>query len=226
MKKSLFYNGIKLEASALSAETQSWLEWYNSLSPDMQKCVNNQPLDLLGVLAYQIHDAGQKESFNPGYWNTQLNIYRANCYAYSMDIVCSAQNVKLQPGSYAAASARNDNTVANNAYLNLLADIQQGGFGTVTAVTPIGTPPALPLAQNQSCVALVVAVFKDYHWYIQHTDGTWSHKRGLTDAINCDANDNFIDANNPPATCGRMYTDPQGNILDYRDFVGYYIVTH
>lgn len=52
----------------------------------------------------------------------------------------------------------------------------------------------------------------DYHWYRQNSDGTWSHKPGLTHIRNIDE-DNRIIYN--PETCNRG---------KYTRFLGFYII--
>lgn len=54
----------------------------------------------------------------------------------------------------------------------------------------------------------------DYHWYIQHEDSKWSHKRGLTDAYVVDNSGNNI---YDPQICNRDYGQ-----YNYSYFVGYY----
>lgn len=65
----------------------------------------------------------------------------------------------------------------------------------------------------------------DYHWYIQHEDGKWSHKRGLTEVTVFDNNQKII---YNPETCNRDYgfsVDYFYDTIDetnYRYFAGYY----
>ncbi len=54
----------------------------------------------------------------------------------------------------------------------------------------------------------------DYHFYIEHDDGYWSHKRGLTDTQIVDSNGLLIQ---DPQTAGRSY-----GALNYDCFVGYF----
>ena len=54
----------------------------------------------------------------------------------------------------------------------------------------------------------------DYHWYIQHEDGKWSHKRGLSDAYVVDSSGNTI---YNPQTCNRNYGE-----INYSYFAGFY----
>ena len=66
-------------------------------------------------------------------------------------------------------------------------------------------------------VALVVHEEKDYHWYRQNPDGTWSHKRGQGKVTNLDASYNLI---YDPETCDR-----NDGRYDYSIFCGYFQVS-
>ena len=65
-------------------------------------------------------------------------------------------------------------------------------------------------------VALVVAPNRDYHWYRQNYDGTWSHKPGGDLVINFDGNNEVI---LNPETCNRRIHN-----IYYSTFVGFYQV--
>jgi hypothetical protein len=65
-------------------------------------------------------------------------------------------------------------------------------------------------------VALVVDPNRDYHWYRQNPDGSWSHKRGHTAVTNVDAS-------------GRLIWDPEAanrnyGSYNYSAFGGYFCV--
>ena len=112
---TLYYQGVAIEQKELSEDTLEWLDWYNSLSPDEQDCINYEPLDLQKMIVNP-EDITVSEPeldeldiddivpftlgapiYNPSWWNNRNRIKRANCYTYSMDII---QNFvgKLQPG--------------------------------------------------------------------------------------------------------------------------------
>ena len=63
----------------------------------------------------------------------------------------------------------------------------------------------------------MIAPNKDYHWYIQNSDGSWSHKRGSTQVTNVDASGKRI---YNPKYCNRNYGS-----LNYSTFCGYFMVT-
>ena len=111
----MYYQGVAIEQKELSEDTLEWLGWYNSLSPDEQDCINYEPLDLQKMIVNP-EDITVSEPeldeldiddivpfrlgapvYNPSWWNNSNRIKKANCYAYSMDLI---QNFvgKLQPG--------------------------------------------------------------------------------------------------------------------------------
>ncbi len=57
----------------------------------------------------------------------------------------------------------------------------------------------------------------DYHWYRQNSDGTWSHKPGLSDVTNLDYDNKLIF---DPQYCNRKLSDE----INYNYFVGYYAI--
>ena len=70
-------------------------------------------------------------------------------------------------------------------------------------------------------VALMIGDKGDYHWVRQNYDGTWSHKRGITEVTNLDASGNVIyDPNKADFNYGDQ--NPSG---DNYKIVGYYAIT-
>lgn len=114
---TLYYQGVAVEQKELSEDTLEWLDWYNSLSLDEQDSINYEPVDLQKLIVnsedimvsepepeldeLDIDDivlfALGAPVYNPSWWNNSNRIKKANCYAYSMDLI---QNFvgKLQPG--------------------------------------------------------------------------------------------------------------------------------
>jgi len=59
---------------------------------------------------------------------------------------------------------------------------------------------------------------RDYHWYRQDSDGTWSHKRGPTEVTNLDAPVTRNAKGKPitdPSKCNRTY--PEDNLNYSKD---------
>lgn len=102
---TLYYQGVAIEQKELSEDTLEWLGWYNSLSPDEQDCINYEPLDLQKMIVnpedITISEPELDELdiddivpfrlgapvYNPSWWNNSNRIKKANCYAYSMDLI-------------------------------------------------------------------------------------------------------------------------------------------
>jgi hypothetical protein len=72
------------------------------------------------------------------------------------------------------------------------------------------------IPQDGRKIALVVHPFKDYHFYRQDTDGTWSHKLATKPVTNLDCEGNLIF---DPKKAARNYKD-----ANYEDFAGYFIL--
>lgn len=80
-------------------------------------------------------------------------------------------------------------------------------------------------------IAIALDGGRDYHFYRQNPDGTWSHKLGRKGEVqNVDASGNII---YDPETCDRNYipppnsgvADPFEDGRDYKTFVGFYDIS-
>ena len=84
-------------------------------------------------------------------------------------------------------------------------------------------PNIYKIGENQKCIpshykgALVVAPGRDYHYYRQNDDNTWTHKPGYKPSTNLDSKNNFIFN---PRKANRDY----GGTLNYKNFCGYLCV--
>lgn len=231
------YNGKLYDTSVLSEDTIEWLEWYNSLSLDLQEMVSNEPAELTSVGSDEmvsrlvinntyLNGIGsisiQKipddfpplfryaPAYNPSYWNAAENIKHANCYAYCLNYRTKNEG-KLQPGDLAG---KRFTSLTKNAIIKAAkADAPYLEY-KITATTKTAVP-----RKNQYKIALVIAPNADYHWYIQNRDGYWSHKRGFEKISNLDASGKKIQ---DPQNCDRKY----GNRLDYSVFCGYFMVQY
>lgn len=125
--------------------------------------------------------------------------YRMNCYGYAIHVYSlagtEASPYKQQPGEFARD---------NETYLSLLLDMEDAIYGSsvtstslldfmedkifddfdslntysgaewsITSTTRTSTVPA-----GYRKIALTVGIGHDYHFYLRHSDGTWSHKPG------------------------------------------------
>jgi len=102
--------------------------------------------------------------FDPAPWNDGGRTQRGNnCYAYATD---QATGTFPQPGRGSGH--------AITGYADLSCDtISKLATYDGLVATSCDVPPA-----SGWKVALVVAPGRDYHWYREHDDGTWSHKPG------------------------------------------------
>jgi len=69
-------------------------------------------------------------------------------------------------------------------------------------------------------IALIVGNF-DYHWLRQNPEGSWSHKRGLTEVINYDAKGQVI---YDPSTANFNYSEIEEYGENYH-FITFIIIT-
>lgn len=171
--------------------------------------------------------------YEPNNWNekvissflwktTHLKDY-TNCYSYAVNAQKNPTTNSfdtMQPGQASKNSFSESDLTNTQKMLNIIKeDASVLGFG----FTPIG--------KNEVCstgsykIAFVLdnqmnyndKYRYDYHWYRQNSDGSWSHKPGLTNVTNLDAsNDTIMD----PEMCDRNY----GQGLNYNLFVGFFVV--
>lgn len=162
---------------------------------------------------------GGEHPYNPDYWNHPNNIFRANCYAYALNIFSDDTNDRhagyifepgYKTGSYrliASAPYKVDTMIAA-----VEADMQKLGR-TIRSATYKEKP-----GRNEYKVAFVLMADEGlFHWYRQDSNGYWSHKLGLTKVYNTDASGNLI---TDPQTCDRKYPS-----VNYNVWGGYYIIS-
>lgn len=129
---------------------------------------------------------------------TDLIQYRMNCYGYAFcyllngnATVTASGGYKQQPGEFASTSNK-ANTVNNivvgnptasmaNVVSNMRLDASRLGF-TLTEYSTSSSTVA-QYGDSSRLIAVVTGV-SDYHFYMQHNDGTWSHKPGSKAIIN------------------------------------------
>jgi hypothetical protein len=158
--------------------------------------------------------------YEPQKWNDGGTIQKTtNCYAYAMNLQRNPINGKmfprrgeggfaLQPGDLAGINTNPHLMTTNGDYVSKLATKDAESSGRTFKSIGKNEKPA----EGNWKVALVLAPGRDYHWYRQNEDGTWSHKPGETPVTNLDASNNII-------------TDPEkANRGVYTQFVGYYEV--
>lgn len=116
-------------------------------------------------------------------------ISRLNCYAYAFGFIEGyhiSTDGKQQPGLFAADSDRdlikslgvhnNMPELMNNFVYNMNLDASNLGY-TITEYISSGDTVE-QFGSDSRLIALVIDNSSRYHFYMQHNDGTWSHKNG------------------------------------------------
>lgn len=133
--------------------------------------------------------------------------YRLNCYGYALQtflsyqwsvVVDSSGGYKQQPGSFASSSQRskvkpfvrnNPSQLMSNMVYNMQLDSYRIGY-TITEYTP--TSSTIPQAPSGKRLIALVTGNTDYHYYMQLSDGTWSHKPGSDFVTNRTINNSSV----------------------------------
>ena len=115
-----------------------------------------------------------------------------NCYGYALCNILTGSTIyseyggyKQQPGEFAQTADKGktvDNIVLynpaasmSNIISNMKLDATRLGY-TITEYIP-SSSTVTQFGSSSRLIALVTGA-KDYHFYMQHNDGTWSHKPG------------------------------------------------
>ncbi len=128
-------------------------------------------------------------TFNDFSGNTYSRKYRSNCYAYSVGFLLDGAyhyvrnnhtGFILEPGSFSHVQAPYNGNL-NDYYNNCKSDLETLGYSVSEYISYNST-----VAQYGSENRLIAVVDRPgtYHFYMQHNDGTWSHKLGINDVIN------------------------------------------
>jgi hypothetical protein len=162
-------------------------------------------------------EAKNRNHYNPTFWNDKGAVqYTTNCYAYALNISTLPVEVfrmtggLLHPGSLAGKDLNFYDLEPSQIVEYAKLDAKALGGLFIEATSGMQCP------KDAWRVALVCSSEGDYHWYREHKDGTWSHKRGRTDVTNKDAVNKII---KDPKICDRHY-----GIIRYNQFVGYFYV--
>ena len=146
--------------------------------------------------------SGSELEYNPDLWSNSRVMYRCDCYSYAF-------NCQVMPGTnslYEMSPGRGFdvtkdhfnkiNSTMGSVVNAVIQDSESMGFMFVE------------IDKHTRCVsgtykvALVVDNGKDYHWYRQNPDGTWSHKMG-SGPVNCLDSESHIIYD--PEKCCRSY---------------------
>jgi len=124
--------------------------------------------------------------------------YRMNCYGYAYRHILYYEDYsryysryyKQQPGEFCTTSYKPQSTciISNDpvenmdmVVYNMKLDARRFGY-SMTEYIPTGST-VNQYGANSRLIAVVTGV-DDYHFYMQHNDGTWSHKPGSTEVRN------------------------------------------
>lgn len=171
-------------------------QYYSKYDPDKYN-TNEEPFNGINVYSYLIK-------------------YRMNCYGYAFGFIVhedgpyhstiDGTGYKQQPGEFAFLSEKNhikNNTPTDNPskqmnYIseNIIYDAARLGY-SVQEYTPIVQNQIAQYGTTSRLVALVNTLdASDFHFYMQHNDGTWSHKPGEEDVTNKSITSNTLLTNN------------------------------
>ncbi len=176
---------------------------------------NDSTYDDEWVLHRILPMSGAEASYSPNNWIDfgDVGMYgKPNCYSYALNAqVYPGTNIvwNMQPGAAAGYSSL---TLSELTADNVLRYVEADMAALNITFTRIDKDDICEAGTYR--VALVVAPYKDYHWYRQDSNGLWSHKRGQTTPTNVDASGNLI---SDPKTADRNYSG-----CNYSQFVGYF----
>lgn len=134
---------------------------------------------------------------------TYIAQYRMNCYAYAFGFLYNgmgneANPYKQNPGDFARTSDLGSvrsltvplSDLMTNVVYNMNLDASRLGY-TLTEYIPTAGTPIKQCGTNSRMIAVVTGevtyygmTIRDFHFYMQHSDGTWSHKPGATAVTN------------------------------------------
>ena len=163
--------------------------------------------------------------------------YNMNCYGYAMHVhatVGTGSNpYKQQPGEFIRDNQRFEDlnqerdqylrgpNATPTAALNYLEQKMMGDFaemrsrdGAEWVVTQTTQTASVPAGYRK--IALTIGIAYDYHFYMRHSDGTWSHKPGGAKATNLSFDTCVVITDSNIATAAR-----EGG---YDDGVRYYLI--
>lgn len=157
--------------------------------------------------------------YNPTKYNNDYFQYKMNCYGYGSQFyylgsTSSSNSYKQQPGEFAINNEQFSSlmqsyiyamTYWNNLY-NFVKDRVYEDYASLNwSISESYNSDQAPSGYRK--IALVIkqdGYNSDYHFYLQHSDGTWSHKPGSTYIRNTSFDTNEILTNNNISTRGQQ----------------------
>ena len=173
--------------------------------------------------------SGYELDYNPDYWNETIigknivgeNIFikdKTNCYAYAINnhYIPGTKFFyqKQQPGEYYGEEIESPYDNAEDIIDAIQNDFNKynNRYNTGSIFKKVSKYEICPIGTYKIAVAYYS---EDYHFYRQNSDGTWSHKPGLTSVINTES-----------ANSNNLIFDPEEcNRGNYIYFIGFYAIT-
>lgn len=132
--------------------------------------------------------------------NSAAAQYRMNCYGYAFGFIYNGGSLpyKQQPGEFAKAGDKSKTMTLHghstaDAYMNAVVNNIKLDAARVGYTLTEYTTTSSSVGQFGSSSRLIAVVTgSDYHFYMQHNDGTWSHKPGVTEVTNRSIDTNEI----------------------------------
>jgi hypothetical protein len=161
--------------------------------------------------------------WEPKFWNnlTEADLKITNCYSYAFNYIEKNKDpknniLKVQPGEICDSKLKNTN--CSNIIKNINCD---------NNIILKKTSFTAPLLSNEYRIALVLdkkGSKKDYHFYRQDCDGSWSHKQGKGKVKRYDASNKLI---TNPEIADRNYSKKGGgDTYNYEKFCGFFAVPY
>ena len=180
--------GLVLKDETETGTTQ-WTTFYSSDAPSP----NKPELHIAYTAPISINRV--ESTFSSAYlYRTELE-GKMNCYAYALHVYCVQSAYSLEPGSFAnyysnLPGSRNIPGEPQRSYIDeydamVKADFEALLNNTGTEWTILDCTVTTAVPEGKRKIALVVKPDgSDFHFYLRHSDGKWSHKPGGSSAQN------------------------------------------
>jgi hypothetical protein len=159
--------------------------------------------------------SGFEQLFTPEIWNKEPILSSTNCYAYALNLMNGFDSVlRLEPGLICGNIY---DTKSPEVILNLMKeDLHCMG----RKIVPVKFNEKCPDGMYKIAVCFApdrIERYKDYHFYRQNPDSTWSHKTGINKVSILDSDGKII---YNPEKSKRNF-----GIRELTQFLGYYAIS-
>ncbi|WP_196243273.1 RHS repeat domain-containing protein [Ruminococcus flavefaciens] len=178
--------------------------------------------------SYKVSGSFEKSvSYTPSTWNNN-RLYKANCYAYALNMYANGFNNKLQPGQISGTTydlrpeSTWEDSIINALYADLNKMSQQLNYQSGKYLSAWNWWYAGPVYGSGYDIALATGYnsygyFIDYHWYRKDSNGRWSHKPGYDTVRDYDNSGNKI--YNPSTANRGIYNNYVTSFRIYRNSI-------